>query len=92
MLLLLIKVYGIFLHAEIIRIITDVDAEIDAALYRRYTTPFAERSQLIQKIETVTLHVGIIFSYLPNKKEQLLAPPLLRTVRETFASYRSSVL
>jgi phage gp36-like protein len=47
MLLLLIKVYGIFLHAEIIRIITDVDAEIDAALYRRYTTPFADRSQLI---------------------------------------------
>jgi hypothetical protein len=34
------------LHAEIIRIITDVDAEIDAALYRRYTTPFADRSQL----------------------------------------------
>jgi hypothetical protein len=30
MLLLLIKVFGIFLHAEIIRIITDVDAEIDA--------------------------------------------------------------
>jgi phage gp36-like protein len=50
MLLLLIKVYGIFLHAELIRIITDVDAEIDAALYRRYTTPFADRSQLIQKI------------------------------------------
>ncbi len=50
MLLLLIKVYGIFLHAEIIRIITDVDAEIDAALYRRYTTPFADRSQFTYSI------------------------------------------
>ncbi|HYN44780.1 MAG TPA: hypothetical protein VER35_02155, partial [Candidatus Limnocylindrales bacterium] len=28
----------------------------------------------------------------PNKKERLLPPPLLRTVRETFASYRSSLL
>jgi len=28
----------------------------------------------------------------PNKKERLLALPLLRTVRETFASYGSSIL
>lgn len=36
--------------AEIIKIITGVDAEIDAALCRRYTTPFADNPQLIQKI------------------------------------------
>jgi phage gp36-like protein len=36
--------------AEIIEIIMDVDAEIDAVLYRRYTTPFADKPQLIQKI------------------------------------------
>lgn len=35
---------------EIIKIITDVDSEIDAALYRRYTTPFADKPRLIQKI------------------------------------------
>jgi hypothetical protein len=29
---------------------------------------------------------------LPNKEERLLVPPLLRTVRETFASYGSSIL
>ena len=28
----------------------------------------------------------------PNKKEQLLAPSLLRTVRESFPSYGSSIL
>ncbi len=41
---------AVITDAEIIRIITDVDAEIDAALYRRYTTPFADKPQLIQKI------------------------------------------
>ncbi|MCX9083301.1 MAG: DUF1320 family protein [Candidatus Methanoperedens sp.] len=41
---------AVITDAEIIRIITGVDAEIDAALYRRYTTPFADRPQLIQKI------------------------------------------
>jgi len=41
---------AVITDAEIIRIITDVDAEIDATLYRRYTTPFADRPQLIQKI------------------------------------------
>ncbi|CAG0958559.1 hypothetical protein METP3_00683 [Methanosarcinales archaeon] len=41
---------AVITDAEIIRIITDVDAEIDAALYRRYITPFADRPQLIQKI------------------------------------------
>jgi phage gp36-like protein len=41
---------AVITDAEIIKIITDVDAEIDASLYRRYTTPFADRPQLIQKI------------------------------------------
>ena len=41
---------AVITDAEIIRIITGVDAEIDAALCRRYTTPFADRPQLIQKI------------------------------------------
>jgi phage gp36-like protein len=41
---------AVITDAEIIKIITDVDAEIDAALYRRYTTPLADRPQLIQKI------------------------------------------
>ncbi|CAG1002078.1 hypothetical protein METP3_03400 [Methanosarcinales archaeon] len=41
---------AVITDAEIIRIITDVDAEIDAALYRRYITPFADRPLLIQKI------------------------------------------
>jgi len=41
---------AVITDAEIIRIITGVDAEIDAALYRRYTTPFADKPQLIQKI------------------------------------------
>jgi hypothetical protein len=36
--------------AEIIRITTGMDAEIDAALFRRYTTPFADKPQSIQKI------------------------------------------
>lgn len=35
---------------EVINIITDVDAEIDAALCRRYMTPFADKPQLIQRI------------------------------------------
>jgi len=48
---------------------------------------FAEAPQ-INKL----LFIKLIHQSLPNKKEQLLAPPLLRTVRETFASYRSSVL
>lgn len=41
---------AVITDAEIIRIIIDIDAEIDAALFRRYTTPFADRPQLIQKI------------------------------------------
>lgn len=41
---------AVITDAEIIKIITDVDAEIDASLYRRYTTPFADKLQLIQKI------------------------------------------
>jgi phage gp36-like protein len=41
---------AVITDAEIITIIIGVDAEIDAALYRRYTTPFADRPQLIQKI------------------------------------------
>ncbi len=41
---------AVITDAEIIKIITGVDAEIDASLYRRYTTPFADRPQLIQKI------------------------------------------
>jgi len=41
---------AVITDAEIIKIITGVDAEIDAALYRRYTTPFADKPQLIQKI------------------------------------------
>jgi hypothetical protein len=41
---------AVITDAEIIKIITGVDAEIDAALYRRYATPFADRPQLIQKI------------------------------------------
>jgi phage gp36-like protein len=41
---------AVITDAEIIKIITDVDAEIDSALYRRYTTPFADKPQLIQKI------------------------------------------
>jgi phage gp36-like protein len=41
---------AVITDADIIRIITDVDAEIDAALFRRYTIPFADKPQLIQKI------------------------------------------
>ena len=41
---------AVITDAEIIKIITGVDAEIDAALYRRYATPFTDRPQLIQKI------------------------------------------
>lgn len=41
---------AVITDAEIIKIITDVGAEIDATLYRRYTTPFADKPQLIQKI------------------------------------------
>jgi phage gp36-like protein len=41
---------AVITDAEIITIIIGVDAEIDAALYRRYTTPFADKPQLIQKI------------------------------------------
>jgi len=41
---------AVITDAEIINIIIGVDAEIDAALYRRYTTPFADKPQLIQKI------------------------------------------
>jgi len=41
---------AVITDAEIIRIITDVDAEIDATLYRRYTTPFTDKPQIIQKI------------------------------------------
>src|SRR5659263_383501 len=41
---------AVITNAEIIKIITDVDAEIDAALYRRYTTPFGDKPQIIQKI------------------------------------------
>ncbi len=32
------------------------------------------------------------FNLPPNKKERLLAPTLLRTVRESFPSYGSSIL
>lgn len=41
---------AVITDAEIIKIITDADSEIDAALYRRYTTPFVDKPQLIQKI------------------------------------------
>jgi hypothetical protein len=41
---------AVITDAEIIKIIIGVDAEIDAALFRRYTTPFADKPQLIQKI------------------------------------------
>ncbi len=41
---------AVITDAEIIEIITGVDAEIDAALNRRYTTPFTDKLQLIQKI------------------------------------------
>jgi len=69
MLLLLIKVYGIFLHAEIIRIINDVDAEIDAALYRMYTTPFAHRSQLILNLAQFREYV-LAASYLRTHRKE----------------------
>ncbi len=36
--------------AEILKIITDVDALIDAALYRRYRTPFSDPPQVIKTI------------------------------------------
>jgi len=41
---------AVITDAEIIKIITDVDAEIDAALCRRYTPPFVDKPQLIRKI------------------------------------------
>lgn len=40
----------LFSDAEITKIITDVDAEIDAALCRRYITPFTSVPQLISTI------------------------------------------
>ncbi len=40
----------VIIDEEITNIITGVDAEIDAALCRRYTTPFASVPQLINTI------------------------------------------
>ncbi len=41
---------AVITDAEIIKIIEGVDAEIDAALYRRYSTPFTRVPQIIQRI------------------------------------------
>jgi len=40
------------------------------------------------ELKTMKKHIN---NYSPNKEERLLALPLLRTVRESFPSYRSSL-
>jgi hypothetical protein len=55
--------------------------------------PLSFRKTLINSL--TSLAISSVFAVTiksPNKKKRLLPPPLLRTVRETFASYRSSLL
>jgi len=49
-------------------------------------------SHVIKEPQIKSLRVTPLEGVSPNKKERLLPPPLLRTVRESFPSYGSSLL
>jgi phage gp36-like protein len=68
---------AVITDAEIIRIITDVDAEIDAALYRRYTTPFADRPQLIQTISKLNSTARAMRDVMRGSNSALIKPEVM---------------
>ncbi|WP_342306497.1 ISH3 family transposase [Methanolobus sp. ZRKC5] len=64
--------------------------KVSTVYRRRFAIESTYRMRNIVKPKTSTRDVT--FRYLSNKKERLLALPLLRTVRENFSSYGSSIL
>ncbi len=62
---------------EITKIITDVDAEIDAALCRRYTTPFSDLPQLIQTISKFKSIAHVMRDILRGSNGALIKPEVM---------------
>jgi phage gp36-like protein len=68
---------AVITDAEIIKIITDVDAEIDAALYRRYKTPFPDTPQLIQTISKLKSTARAMRDVMPGSNSALIKPVVM---------------
>jgi phage gp36-like protein len=68
---------AVITDAEIIRIITDVDAEIDAALYRRYKTPFPDTPQLIQTISKLKSTARAMRDVMRGSNSALIKPEVM---------------
>lgn len=62
---------------EITRIITGVEAEIDAALCRRYATPFTDKPQLIQKISKFKSTAHAMRDILRGENGALIKPEVM---------------
>lgn len=68
--------------AEIINIITDVDAEIDAVLSRRYTTPFTSVPQLISTISQFKSIAEAMQRILMGANGALIKPDVMKYYRD----------
>jgi phage gp36-like protein len=66
---------------EVIKIITNVDAEIDAALGRRYTTPFTSVPQLINTISQYKSTAEAMQQILQGSNGALIKPEAMKYYR-----------
>ncbi len=66
--------------------IADISVALGAELIKTGAPTRSERNAKYSRVKQRSSNLR------PNKKERLLAPTLLRTVRESFPSYGSSIL
>lgn len=68
--------------AEITKIITNADAEIDAALCRRYTTPFTSAPQLINTISQFKSTAEAMQRILMGANGALIKPEAMKYYKD----------